>query len=354
VQTHVLDRELHCPAASVCTRVIQGDPENHEDVYRFGQTVDMVTFEIEHVNVAALKRLKGEGKSICPDPVHLAVIQDKGRQKQFYAEHGIPTAPFALHADDSAIREAVASGELRYPFVQKLREGGYDGRGVAVIDSEAALANLLPGPSVVEERIDLQKEISVIAARNAKGQVRCFPVVGMDFNAEANLVERLVCPSAVGPEVSAEATRLAEQVINAFQLVGLLAVEMFFDRDGKVWVNEVAPRPHNSGHHTIESIVTSQFEQMLRALFNFPLGSTMVKLPAVMINLLGEPGCTGKVKYEGLTESLAIDGVKVHLYGKKQTRPFRKMGHVTVVAATLEEARAKADLVKQKLKVKAW
>lgn len=353
VKTFVMDKDDHCPASTVCTRFFTGDPLNFEDVYRFGQEVDMLTFEIENVNIEAVKKLKQEGKRIHPDPEALEIIQDKGLQKQFYARHRVPTAPFRLFNSADQIREAIGAGSLTIPFVQKLRRGGYDGRGVAVIQNRVDLEDLLEGPSMVEALVDIDREISVITARNEKGEIKCFPVAEMLFNEKANLVEKLICPSSLEEEKKKEAYDLAHQVVESLNLVGLLAVEMFVDKEQTIWVNEIAPRTHNSGHHTIESVITSQFEQQLRAIYNFPLGSTYLKMPAVMINLLGEPGFEGPVKYEGLTESMALEGVKVHLYGKKVTKPYRKMGHVTVMAPSLEEAIEKADIVKEKLKIKA-
>ena len=232
---------------------------------------------------------------------------------------------------------------------KKLRRGGYDGRGVAIIRSEADA--LLPGPSVVEDLVDLANEISVIAARNASGEVKCFPVAEMDFNPDANLVELLVCPSSLDEALQAKAEAIAVQVINAFELVGLLAIEMFVDTAGKIWVNESAPRPHNSGHHTIESLVTSQYEQQLRAIFGLPLGSTRIKTPSAMINLLGDPGVAGPVRYEGLSDCMGEEGIKIHLYGKTETRPFRKMGHITILAQSVDEAKAKAERIKNRLHI---
>ncbi len=353
VKTWVMDREDHCPASDVCTRFIKGDPLRFEDVYQFGKQVDMLTFEIENVNIEAVKKLKAEGHRVLPDPEALEIIQDKGLQKQFYADHQIPTAPFRLFENTNAIKQALDAGTLSFPFVQKLRTGGYDGRGVAVIKTSDDLNQLLEGPSMVEDLVEIDKEISVIAARNQQGETKCFPVVEMIFNAEANLVEKLICPSSIRPDKEQEAIDIATKVITSLELQGLLAVEMFIDKSGKIWVNESAPRTHNSGHHTIESVITSQFEQQLRAIFNFSLGSTHLKMPAVMINLLGEPGYEGNAKYEGLTDSMAVEGVKIHLYGKKISKPFRKMGHVTVLAPTIAEAIEKADIVKNQLKIKA-
>jgi 5-(carboxyamino)imidazole ribonucleotide synthase len=354
VKTYILDKDEHCPASGSCTQFVQGDPLNYNHVLRFGQMVDMLTFEIENVNVEALKQLKADGKRINPDPEILEIIQDKGLQKEFYTKHQIPSASYQLFENKDEILNALGSGNLKFPFVQKLRKGGYDGRGVAVIHRTDDLSKLLDGASVIEQLVEISKEISVIAARNARQEVRCYPVVEMEFNANANLVERLVCPASVSEKISEQATDLASKLVTHFGVCGILAVEFFVNTKGEVIVNEVAPRPHNSGHHTIESIITSQFEQLLRAIFNFPLGSTKPKLPAVMINLLGEPGHEGAVKYEGLTESMKIDGVKVHLYGKKITKPFRKMGHVTVLDPNIETARQKAEIVKQNLKIKSW
>lgn len=354
ITTYVLDADEHCPAGGIASHYVQGDPREFDAVYAFGKRVDVLTFEIEHVNVEALHRLKAEGVTVVPDPAILELIQDKGQQKRFYQEHAIPTAPFGLYAGRQEITAALAAGSLHYPFVQKLRVGGYDGRGVAVVESAADHQRLLDGASVVEERVEIDREIAVIAARNARGQVRCFPTVEMVFDREANLVEKLICPSTVGAALAAEAERLAARLIEALGMAGLLAVEFFVDRQGRILVNEVAPRPHNSGHHTIESVITSQFEQHLRAILGLPLGSTHLKMPAVMLNLLGERGHHGPVHYEGLTESMALDGVKIHVYGKRITTPRRKMGHVTVLAQSLGEALERAEKVKTTIKVKAW
>ena len=351
VKTYVLDKDDHCPASSSCTFFFKGDQLNYDDVYRFGQMVDVLTLELENVNIDALKKLKHEGKKIYPDPDKLEIIQDKGLQKQFYEKIKVPSSSFSLFNSKQEILSAVESGKLQLPFVQKLRKGGYDGRGVSIIRSKDDLINLLDGASVVEHLVDIEKEISAIVARNERGEVKCHPTVEMEFNPNANLVEKLICPSTLASKIEKEAEGIAIKIISELDLYGLLAVEMFVDKENKIWVNEIAPRPHNSGHHTIESAITSQFEQLLRAIFNLPLGSTKLKMPAVMINLLGEPGYEGKVRYEGLTECMAVEGVKIHLYGKKITKPFRKMGHVTVLAPTIDEAKKKADFVKEKMKV---
>lgn len=354
ISTYVLDEDDQSPARCIASHFIQGSQRDYQAVYAFGKQVDMLTFEIENVNVDALRQLKKEGLRIHPDPEILALIQDKGTQKEFYQRNGIPTANFRLYDEVAAIRADINTGKLNFPFVQKLRVGGYDGRGVAVINDEAGLSRLLPGPSVVEDRVDITREISVIAARNRRGEVKCFPVVEMIFDPQANLVDKLICPSTITIEQSEKAKSIASELVDVLEMEGILAVEFFVDARGDVIVNEMAPRPHNSGHHTIESMITSQFEQHLRAILNLPLGSVRMKLPAVMVNMLGEEGCEGPVKYEGLTESMRIEGVKIHLYGKKHTKPFRKMGHVTVLSNSLECALGKAEKVKNLIKVRSW
>jgi 5-(carboxyamino)imidazole ribonucleotide synthase len=353
IKTFILDADENCPAASCATYFVRGNHLNFDDVYSFGKKVDMITFEIENVNIDALKKLKQEGIKIFPEPETLELIKDKGLQKEFYYQNNIPSAPFKIVDSKTEIIEAIENGILKFPFVQKLRTGGYDGKGVAVIKSKNEIINLLDGASIVEENITIKKEIAIIVARNSNGEIKCFPAVEMEFNPSANLVEKLICPASIEESISEVATHLAEKIIKQINCVGILAVEMFIDHENKIWINEIAPRPHNSGHHTIESIITSQYEQLLRAIFNFPLGSTQIKLPAVMINLLGEEGFEGNVRYEGLNEAMAIEGVKIHLYGKKMTKPFRKMGHATILSKTINEASIKAELVKQKLKIKS-
>ena len=347
----ILDKSPDFPAGSVCTHFVEGDFRDYQDVLEFGRQVDMLTIEIESVNSEALFQLEKEGVVIHPRPAALAIIQDKGLQKEFFQKHGLPTSDFSLWESGEAIRTAVQEGQLQLPFVQKARKGGYDGRGVAVIRTEADLEKILPVPSVVEALVDIDKELGVIAARNPDGQVASFPAVEMVFNPEANLVEWLLCPAQIDPDIEEKAEELARATIEAFQISGLLAVELFLTPDGEILVNEVAPRPHNSGHQTIEGCYTSQFEQHLRGILNLPLGSTRIKAPSVMVNLLGEPGYQGPVEYAGFEDCIAIEGVFPHIYGKAVTKPYRKMGHVTVIDSSLEGAKEKARLVQQKLKV---
>lgn len=354
IETYVMDVDCHSPACSIASHFVRGSHLDYESVYEFGKLVDILTYEIESINVDALKRLQAEGSSVIPDPAILEVIQDKGLQKDFFAANNIPTADYALYGSADAIRQHAASGEFSFPFVQKLRKGGYDGRGVAVIDDTCGLNGLLPGASLVERKVRVEKEVSIIVARNLSGEIKAYPAVEMVFDSQANLVVMLLCPSSITAEQSEEMTAYAVRIIELLKLQGLLAIEFFIDSEGNTLVNEMAPRPHNSGHHTIESILTSQFEQHLRALLNLPLGSTKLLHPSVMINILGSEGHEGPVMYEGLEQTMAIEGVKIHLYGKKKTHPYRKMGHVTILASDLESALVKAEQVKTILKVKSW
>lgn len=350
---YVLDSHKNFPAGRITPFFTEGSFKDYNDVYEFGKQLDVLTIEIEHVNTEALHQLEREGLTIHPSPAKLDIIKDKGAQKLFYREKGIPTAPFRLFEEEQAVRLAIEQGEIRFPFVQKTRTAGYDGRGVSIIRDANGLDNLLPGACLIEEMVEIEKELAVIVARNANGQTRAFPTVEMEFNPEANLVELLFCPAAISPELEDAAENLAVEVAVAYDICGLLAVELFLDKKGQLLVNEVAPRPHNSGHHTIDSCYTSQFEQHLRAVLNFPLGSTRMKAPSVMVNLLGTDGHTGPAVYQGLDECLAIEGVHLHLYGKAITKPFRKMGHATVVDENLENAKAKARKVMNVLRIVA-
>ena len=349
---YFLDQDTSFPAARVSPYFFEGSFKDYDDVYQFGKDKNVLTIEIEHVNTEALHQLEKEGVTIHPSPAKLDIIKDKGLQKQFYAKHDIPTAPYGLFEDEAAVKEAVANGERPLPFVQKSRTAGYDGRGVSIIRTVADLDNkLLPGPCMIEDLVEMDKEIAVIVARNESGQTQAFPSVEMAFNPEANLVEFLFCPADISKEIATQAEQLAIQIINAYGICGLLAVELFLDKDGNLLVNEVAPRPHNSGHHTIDSCYTSQFEQHLRAILNLPLGSTKMKLPSVMVNLLGAPGHTGPAYYKNLEECLKIEGAYFHLYGKTTTKPFRKMGHATIVDESLERAVGKARWIQEKLEI---
>lgn len=348
----LMDVSEDFPAAPYARRFVTGNFKNYDDVYNFGKTVDVLTIEIEHVNTEALHQLEKEGVTVHPSPEALDIIKDKGLQKQFYRDHHIPSSDFVLYDDEEALKAAVTSGKRSLPFVQKSRTAGYDGRGVSVITNADDLENkLLPGPCVAEDLVDIDKEIAVIAARNEQGAISTFPAVEMIFNPVANLVEFLSCPAHISDAIAKQADELSRRVIEAYDLCGLLAVELFLTKSGELLVNEVAPRPHNSGHHTIESCYTSQYDQHLRAILNWPLGSTQIKSPSVMVNLLGAEGHTGPAYYQGLEDCLAIPGVNIHLYGKVMTKPFRKMGHVTVLGNTVEEAMEKARQVQERISV---
>ncbi len=351
VTTWALDTDKSFPAGPVCSHFTEGNFKNYDDVYAFGKQVDVLTIEIEHVNTDALLKLEAEGLKIHPSPAKLSIIKDKGLQKEFYKKNNLPTSDFKLYESGEAIRAAIDGGALHFPFVQKSRTAGYDGKGVAVIKSAADLHLLMPDASVVENLVDLEKEIAVIVARNEKGEISAFPPVEMEFNPVANLVEFLVCPAGLDEKTAKDAEALAKATIEAYGICGLLAVELFLTKDNQLLINEVAPRPHNSGHHTIDSCYTSQFEQHLRAILNLPLGSTKMKTASVMVNLLGEACYSGPVEYAGFDESVKMEGVKVHLYGKTVTKPYRKMGHVTILDPDLENAKTKARKVKETLKV---
>ncbi len=349
ISTYILDPDANAPCKDLCTKFFHGSLKDFDTVYNFGKQVDLLTIEIEHVNVEAMEKLQAEGISVFPQPEILRMVQDKGLQKQFYRLNKIPTAPFHLVNNKEEINQFAAE----FPFFQKLRKEGYDGRGVVRLTEVNNLEKAFDAPSVLEKLVDFEKEISVIVSRNVKGEVAAFPTVELVFNPEVNLVEHLFSPANISAEIEREAKEIAVRVIESLKMVGLLAVEMFLTKTGEVLVNEIAPRPHNSGHQTIEGNFTSQYMQHLRAILNLPAGNTEIKTPAVMVNLLGEPGYTGDAVYEGLEEVLAIDGVNIHLYGKITTKPFRKMGHVTIIDKDLKSAMQKAEQVKKILKVKS-
>lgn len=348
VTTHVLDPDPHAPCKDICNHFTAGSLTDYDTVYKFGKKVDLLTIEIEKVNVDALEQLEIEGVVVYPQSRVIRLIQDKGVQKQFFKENDIPTSPFQLIQSKNELK----SGSFGYPYIQKLRREGYDGRGVYTVRSEADLINAFEAPSVIEKLIDFEKEIAVIVARNEKGEVKTFPCVEMEFNPEANLVEFLISPSNLDADILKRADELAIKIAEDLKIVGILAVELFLTSNGEILVNEIAPRPHNSGHQSIEGNYTSQYEQLLRAIFNLPLGDTHSLGNAVMINLLGEKGYEGYAEYEGLEKALALSGVYVHLYGKKITKPFRKMGHVTILDADREKAIEKAKFVQRTIKVK--
>lgn len=351
ITTYILDSDENCPAVGIASEFVKGNLYDFDSVYEFGKRVDVLTYEIEDINIEALKRLKSEGIKVIPDPDILEIFQDKGLQKKYYLDNDIPTSCYTQYSNKKSLLEAILNKTISFPCVQKLCRGGYDGQGVAILQSGKELDKLLDGPCIIEKKVDIQKEISVIVARNRWGDTKCFPAVEMVFNDSANLVERLISPANIKTKHALKAEAIAVKLIKSLEISGLLAVEFFIDKKGDLIVNESALRPHNSGHHTIESVLTSQFEQHIRAILELPLGSTQIKMPAVMVNLLGDPKHEGRARYEGLAESMAIEGVKIHLYGKKITRPFRKMGHITIVSNKIEEAIEKSEKVQKLIKV---
>ncbi|MFB2119234.1 5-(carboxyamino)imidazole ribonucleotide synthase [Parapedobacter sp. 2B3] len=347
VNVHVLDPDKNAPCRNLSNQFVHGALDDFDTVYAFGKGLDMVTIEIEKVNVDALEKLEEEGVVVYPQSRVIRLIQDKGLQKQFFKQNDIPTAPFQLISS----KENLANTYIPLPYIQKLRKDGYDGRGVKKIVNESDMKTAFEAPSLIEQWIDFEKELAIIVSRNDDGDVAVFPCVEMEFNPEANLVEFLISPSTLPFEILQRAELLAKKIAEDLQIVGLLAVELFLTRDGQLLVNELAPRPHNSGHQSIEGNFTSQFAQHLRAIFNLAPGNTGTRTNAVMVNLLGEAGHEGLARYEGIADILAMEGVYLHLYGKKFTKPFRKMGHVCIINEDREQAIAIAREVQQTLKV---
>ncbi|GLR16438.1 5-(carboxyamino)imidazole ribonucleotide synthase [Portibacter lacus] len=346
---HFMDQSRDFPVGKVCPNFEIGDFSNYDDVIRFGEGKDIVTIEIEAVNLEALRELRKRGVIIHPSPDALKIINDKGLQKMFYESYEIPSAAFQLFQNIDEVKKAIQEGGLSYPFVQKVRTGGYDGKGVSVIKSKDDLPKLLEGPCLTEDLVPIDKEIGVIIARNESGEMKAYDPVEMVFDEEANLVDYLFAPAHLSSTLTEEAIKIAKNLITKFDICGLLAVEFFLTKDGKLMVNEVAPRCHNSGHHSIEACETSQFEQHIRGVMNMPLGNTHLKSKAVMVNLLGEANATGEVRYQGMHECLEKGNVNLHFYGKSETKPFRKMGHATILEKDINTAIEKAKFVKENL-----
>ncbi|MDO7613986.1 MAG: 5-(carboxyamino)imidazole ribonucleotide synthase [Crocinitomicaceae bacterium] len=343
---HIMDPDQNAPCASIAQTFTCAAITDFDAVMEFGKDKNLITVEIENVNIEALEMLEKSGVQVYPQPHVLKIIKDKGTQKQFYKKNGIPTSPFVIF--DSA--EELMNASIKLPAVQKLRTGGYDGKGVQILkDAKSSF----DAPHLIENLIDFEKEISIIVARNDKGQISTFPSVECEFNPEAHLVEFLFSPAEISQEIENKAKEIAADLIEKIDMVGILAVEMFLTKSGDILVNEIAPRPHNSGHHTIECCETSQFAQHLRAILSLPLGSTALIQPGAMINLLGEKGHMGTAIYGGLSDLLDHDNVFPHLYGKEQTKPFRKMGHVTITGKTLKEVKETAEKIKDIIQITA-
>lgn len=351
IYTCVMDPAEDAPCRIACNEFLTGDLMDFDAVYEFGKKVDVLTFEIENINVAALDKLEKEGVKVYPSPATLKTIQNKAKQKLFYVDHEIPTAPFTRFAYTSEIGTALKNESIHFPFVWKSAQFGYDGRGVKVIRTHSDLEGLPNVECITEEMIPFKNELAVIVARSSKGEVATYPVVEMEFHPTANQVEYVICPARIDAAVAEKARHIALRVSEAYRHVGLLAVEMFQTQNDNILVNEVAPRPHNSGHYSIEASYTNQFEQHLRAILGLPLGNTGSKVGGIMVNLTGEEGYTGKVNYQNIEDIMKMDGVTPHIYGKKETRPFRKMGHVTIVNKDIAKAREIAEKVKNTIKV---
>lgn len=351
ITTCVLDPSTEAPCRIGANVFTQGSLTDYNTVYNFGKAVDVLTIEIENVNVEALQQLQSEGVKVYPSPTTIKTIQNKATQKQFYAAHNIPTAAFKVFCNVENLKEAVVNNEVNIPFVWKAARFGYDGNGVKIVRKLTDLDTLPNEECIAETLVPFKKELAVIVARNPNGEITTYPVVEMEFHPEANQVEYVLCPARIPDEVAHKASTVALQVAEALQVVGLLAVELFQTQDDDILVNEVAPRPHNSGHYSIEAAYTNQFEQHLRAILNLPLGNTDSKTAGVMVNLVGAEGYQGKVIYENIEQIMAMSGVTPHIYGKKETRPFRKMGHVTIINEDINQARAIAEKVKQTIKV---
>jgi 5-(carboxyamino)imidazole ribonucleotide synthase len=347
INPSVLDADPTSPCKDFASEFVLGDPTNYDDVINFGKSLDVITIEVENVNTEALAKLQKMGKKVFPQPEVIKLIQDKRTQKQFYKKHGIPTADFILIDNKEELKKHIDF----LPAVQKLGKAGYDGRGVQKIISQEAVEKGFDAPSLLEKLIDFDKEISVITARNENGDIVVYPVVELVFHPEYNLVEYLFAPAKISKEIEQKACNIAKNVVQKLEIVGLLAVEMFVTKSGDVLVNEVAPRPHNSGHQTIKANYTSQFEQHLRAILNLPLGSPAITKQSAMVNILGEEGHSGIAIYEGINEVLQIEGAYIHLYGKKFTKPKRKMGHITIIDDNFEQLLQKVDKINSTIKV---
>lgn len=351
IHTSILDGNKNAPCAEICNTFVVGDLLDFDAVYNFGKTVDLLTIEIENVNLDALDKLKSEGLTIYPKPKDLRIIQSKARQKNFYIDHQIPTAEFSHYAYLEELKHSYQNNIINFPFVWKAARFGYDGNGVKIVRNISDLESLPNVECITEKLIPFKNELAVIVARNSTGETKTYPVVEMEFHPEANQVEYVICPARIDIEVAEKAREIALKIVSDLDFIGLLAVEMFQTVDDKILVNEVAPRPHNSGHYSIEASYTNQFEQHLRSILNLPLGNTESKLAGIMVNLVGEEDFSGDVVYKNIEDILKINGVTPHIYGKKETRPFRKMGHVTIVNSDIDKAREIAQKVKETIRV---
>lgn len=353
IKTSVLDPNATASSKHSCNHFVLGDLMDYDTVLAFGLEVDVLTIEIEHVNIEALYELERRGVMVYPRPKTLEIIQNKSTQKAFYSKQKLPTAPFHSFENKTALITAGQNGVFEFPCIWKAARFGYDGFGVKKIDCLEALDSLPEGDCIVEELVSIAHEVSVIVARNASGEVALYPAVGMAFHPTANQVEYVFYPTELDLEITTQAQDIARNLVNAWEHVGLLAVEFFVDSEHKLWINEVAPRPHNSGHLTIEGCITSQFEQHLRAILDAPLGKTDFYRPAIMANVVGPENLTGDFYYDGVETILNTPQAALHVYGKKITKPQRKMGHITLTGSTLDSIVKKIKVLKSKLQLKA-
>jgi 5-(carboxyamino)imidazole ribonucleotide synthase len=347
--TYVLEKDPNCPAAHLCHHFTAGDILDYETVYQFGKHLDALTIEIEAVNVEALEQLEKEGVRIVPTPSAIRTIKNKITQKQFYATHEIPTANFVITDTASAISQHAHL----LPAVHKLAEGGYDGKGVQVIENEHDLSLGFNAPAVLESKVKIAKELALIVGMNAQGETVIFPPAEMIFDPVYNLLDYQLSPAKIEEKQLWKAEAIARKIVQALKSPGLFAIELFIDDKGDILVNETAPRVHNSGHHTIEANYSSQYDMLLRIILNYPLGNPAPILPSAIVNLIGADGNSGEVVYEGLDEVLKMENVFVHLYGKTSTKPGRKMGHVTIISADYLDLTHKANKIKHTLKVQS-
>jgi 5-(carboxyamino)imidazole ribonucleotide synthase len=349
----ILDSNKNSPCKNLCNGFYVGDLLDYETVLNFGRQCDLITYEIEHINTQALFDLEKEGIIVYPKAETLKIIQDKNSQKEFYKKNELPTADFSFYKSIDDLKIGIKEGKVEFPSVWKKTKFGYDGFGVKILKSTEDLNDIPESEMIIEKLIPFEKEIAVIVARNSKGKIKNFDVVEMKFNEISNQVKFVISPSNISEEIKKEAIKIAIETAEKFNLIGLLAVEMFLTKDNQILINEVAPRPHNSGHYTLDACNTSQFEQHIRAILGLELGDVSQKGKAIMLNLVGEENFFGKVIYSNLDHALADDSSYVHIYGKEETRPNRKMGHITIICDNFEDAYIKAKNFKNIIKVKS-
>jgi 5-(carboxyamino)imidazole ribonucleotide synthase len=347
LKVYVLDSNIECPSSKLCSKFFVGDLMDFDTVVQFGQNVDLITIEIENVNVEALKFLESKGKKVFPQPRVIEIIQDKSKQKEFYIDNEIPTSSFRSCNGIEELKSLISKGEISYPFIWKASKMGYDGYGVNKISDNKSLEKLSDCHCIVEELISIKKELSVMVGLRESGEILNYPVVEMEFNKDSNQVEYILSPAQISQELKIKAEKLACNIAEKFKICGIIAVEMFLTNQDEILVNEVAPRPHNSYHFSIEGSYTSQFEQFLRAILDLPLGSTKILQNSVMVNLVGEKNSKGIVEYKNFDQIIGIEGVNPHIYGKLETKPNRKMGHITIINEDIEIAKSIAKEIKE-------